>query len=802
MGEQEQFVTVKTEQVQPLRNLPNDNYGCFMNAPIQSFFAIPGVRFAFFQFTEDELKEIARNRIANETDERTKQYIEKDLRVVLELRNLLMGLQFGDESLRLGISSLRSVMREGRSEDDHYFVGGRSCGTDIFFGEAFNAIRSFPELGQIIKDCEVYSRYEENGRVYFDNDNASQYLGVEPVRKAEVQVNEAEVLQARSRGIEIEAIYKELDYFAPVMSFIDDDKVLKINGVVDRGGYIQTLVKPSILTVAIDTNTKPLGEAAEGLRGIGLQREMLIEGEKYTLVASHSYKMGYGSAGHFTATRRTVDGKSFHKFDDLRGVKPVAVKDVMRTINVGGMAHYVKNSELDRFYPKEIQIPKRVYEEIRKRKGLSVAPIQAKTITQQPRVISTPPIPKTSVAQQKLEEDRIAREKEAEQIKLIQQREKLEQERIAQQKADKEKADREKANREKLEKRRLEQKKVAQEKAERRRELRRQRREQQRAERERIKKEREQERREKQKQEQERIDRERLEKQKIEQQKLIEAGPQKPDVASIPVSQESTPEASDETQKPSVPAREDVANKKDFIRSIFDNESSSVMNSNGIGVSGGVSLQEDIELLSAVKNGLNDEREAIEDRICASAVLLITAGLDCKYKPTIGVNLEKSGGKSVTIRSFVDDSPAREWATKNNITIGSEIVFKGEYGENVESCLEHIREHSLGTGHIDIERTKLLKIDSDGNKVEVKDRNEKKRILKEFCEINPKYYDRDGNDVEIEEVKKSLLETVERELNSVLIKERGQRLSTLRSANGRFDRERENTNPKGFVAGL
>jgi hypothetical protein len=816
-----------------------------MNAPIQSFFTIPKVRFAFFQFTGDELLKMAAESIDEDKgDEIRKGHIGRSLAAVLALRELLMGLQFGDSSLKLNIILLRDIMRGNR--DDREFLVGASSSTDIFIDEIFSAIKCFPALNQIIEDSKVQTMTtnKDNGEETYSI--ASQYSCVTP-----------EIVST--------------------CIFLDGEGVLTVPGVRETDNSIETLTNPPLFSVCISGCPE----------GIGLKKKMLVGDQEYTLVASYSFEPGHGINGHFTATRRTVDGRGFHHFDDLStyDARLLRDEDIMRIIDKEGMAYYVKNSELDRFYPRGIQIPKRVCDEI-ERKGLRLTPFHRafrRAVNQQPPMILAQPIPKIFAVQVE------------EQLKLTQQREKIEQERIAN----------EKMTQEKIEKKR--------------------------------------------KQDKDRLSdiilfaQSRMNNDEInacasetlpDDIKLIkllnivksllnDVGKKvedriydplvllimaeldcecKPSIGLTFTKFKNGFNINDLTNKLGLIAGYDetfeyeivfkgvyekniesllgyikgdyidvdkthlwifnFANGKnveikgvkrsEFLKTLYEMKPTyydrggniagieevrgslldtinqkldsiskkleqekeekhsrfvslmrenaecltlvdSAKNSNWTNADVGRILQNNNERLNILKTLLGDKKRTADDVIFDPLVISIAAELNCRYKPTIGVDFRKvvNDKKSITI-STMANTPAREWAERNKLRIGTNIVFEEEYGENVESCLGHI----IG-GYIDINRTKLMVLNSNNEKVEIKDVGIKKGILDEFCKINPRYCNADGNNVEPEEVRRALLEIVEQRLDFPL-KEGGkeekvgkQKLNMLQNTNSEFDKERK-----------
>jgi hypothetical protein len=840
-----------------------------MNAPIQSFFAIPKVRFAFFQFTKDELMGMAASMYADNINDRIKQnFIRKSSRVILELRNILMGLQFGNGSLDLNIKSLRKIMREGRNDkNDIAFLTDVSSSTDIFIDEIFKAIKCFPVLSQIVEDSEIHAI------------TRNRYTG------KELTSNDIQYSCAMPRT------------FESCVSFDEHGVLTALCVCKPDNNLTETITSSSLFSVRI------MGYPGRP----ELPMEMLVGKENYTLVASYSFETGHGINGHFIATRRTIDGRDFHHFDDLSAYDaiPLKTEDITRMIDTEGMAYYIKSSELDRFYPNEIQIPERVCEEMRKM-GLTVTQIRTGVVNRQPLmisvqpVISAPPVisaqsmPKTSAVQQKLEEDRIAREKEAEQLKLIQQREKLEQERIAQEKAIQEKMEKEKQEKDRLsdiilfaqsrmdnaeinacaseilpndiklikllnvaksllsnEGKKVEDRiydplvllvmaeldckykpsigvnfrksgngfaiddfekgspailwammgnvkiisnivfKGAYEKN--------------------IKSllgyikgnyidvdktklwlwmfdtygD-------------DRIDsddiNDMVEVEDIEfKDELLrdfcETEPKyyndKGNVAEIEevrsslldtinrkldsISKKLEQEKADQDRIAQEKAiqeniEKEKKQKKDRLNGIILFVQS-MMNNDELNACTSKTPQDDIKLrilLNITKSLLNDEGKKIEERIYDPIVLSIMGKLNCKYKPNIGARFERLTDKSIAITSIANNTPAKEWARKNGLRIGTNIVFKKAFGENVESCLGYIRE-----GYIDIDKTRLVILDSNNKRVKIKDVGQKSRILEELYKINPKYCNERGNGVEVKKVLNSLVESVNEKLDSI-----------------------------------
>jgi hypothetical protein len=128
-------------------------------------------------------------------------------------------------------------------------------------------------------------------------------------------------------------------------------------------------------------------------------------------------------------------------------------------------------------------------------------------------------------------------------------------------------------------------------------------------------------------------------------------------------------------------------------------------------------------------------------------VLKVAIAVKTKYKPYIGAKVKKDDDKSISIRSFVDGSKAKEWAVKYGILEGTKIVFK----EKVD--FKKIRIGSLTLEDIDIEKSNLV-----FGKDTV--RGDKEKILKDFTGIQPLYY-RDHKPIsDPSEIRKALLRDV------------------------------------------
>jgi hypothetical protein len=150
-----------------------------------------------------------------------------------------------------------------------------------------------------------------------------------------------------------------------------------------------------------------------------------------------------------------------------------------------------------------------------------------------------------------------------------------------------------------------------------------------------------------------------------------------------------------------------------------------------------------------------DDEDIIYNEEVISAILKIEK--EVKYRPFIGIEIAlDEDDKSFTIVGFMEGSRAKVWADENNISVGTMFAFNKDIKNFKEYVVEKIRSGTLSVDDLDIEDSEIIR----NTQETVRSEKEKETILKDFIDVQPLYYDKDGNNPEATVVKDELLSVV------------------------------------------